>query len=139
MISTLEPRLPRNHRLVLEVVRDKPLHLTVADVYARARTTNPKIGYTTVYRALQRLSELGLIHSFPSVDGKHTVYDRETAEHGHFACVRCGVLLDMAVEVPEELWRPFAVAHGVEVHSPSLLLKGLCANCRTGRSRSQVS
>ena len=130
MTSTLEPRLPRNHRLVLDLVRTNEQHVTVADVYAHARAANPKIGYTTVYRALQHLAELGLIRSFPSVDGKHTIYDRETREHGHFACERCGTLIDVELTVPEELWRPFALAHGVEVHSPSLLLKGLCANCR---------
>ncbi|HVA36925.1 MAG TPA: transcriptional repressor [Candidatus Dormibacteraeota bacterium] len=130
MISTSEARLPRNHRLVLDVVRTNEQHLTVADIYARARAINPKIGYTTVYRALQRLSDQGLIRAFPSVDGKSTIYDRETGEHGHFACERCGALIDVAVEVPEELWRPFAAEHGVEVHAPTLQLTGLCAECR---------
>jgi|SRR5579872_195637 len=132
MISTSAPRLPRNHQLVLDVVRTNEQHLTVADVYALARSLNPKIGYTTVYRALQRLADLGLIGSFPSIDGKSTIYDREVSQHGHFACERCGALIDVAIEVPEELWQPFAAEHGVEVDTSSLLLKGLCAACRKG-------
>ncbi|TAM60423.1 transcriptional repressor [bacterium] len=130
MTSTSEPKLPRNHRLVLDLIRNDHQHLTVADVYTRARAANPKIGYTTVYRALQRLTDLELIRAFPSVDGKYTIYDRETREHGHFACERCGTLIDLDFTLPEEFWRPFELEHGVEVHSPALLLKGLCANCR---------
>jgi Fe2+ or Zn2+ uptake regulation protein len=63
MSVSSESGLTKNYRLVHEIVREQArgTHLAPADVFALAKAKQKGIGVTTVYRALARLRELGLV------------------------------------------------------------------------------
>ena len=56
-------RLPANDRLVHEVVRalEMGVRASVADIFTRAKHLKHKLGYSTIYRALDRLCDRGLV------------------------------------------------------------------------------
>ena len=58
-----EPRLPKNHQVVLEITRSAghSVHLTTSEVFTRAKSHRPAIGFSTVYRGIQRLRDLALV------------------------------------------------------------------------------
>ena len=126
------PRLPRNHQLVHEVVLEhgRGRHLTTADVHALARRSQPAIGFTTVYRALNRLSGLGLVAEVRVPGAEVTYYESPAGSHAHFRCERCGRIDDVAYALSGEVVAELGRSHGVEVRDAQVTLSGRCGACR---------
>ena len=64
MAVTSKPlNLAKNYRLVHEIVQEQGpgVHLTMADVHELASRRKNGLGFTTVYRALNKLRDLGLL------------------------------------------------------------------------------
>ena len=55
--------LPKNYRLICEIVEKSGAgcHLTPSQIYAKALRRRPGIGFSTVYRGLERLRDLGMV------------------------------------------------------------------------------
>ncbi len=72
MASPKQPPLPKNYRLIYDIVEASGAgrHLTSSEIYAKARKRRPGIGFSTVYRGLERLRNLGLVSELhvPGVD-----------------------------------------------------------------------
>jgi Fe2+ or Zn2+ uptake regulation protein len=126
------PRLPKNHRLVSEVVREHGhgRHLTTADVHALAKRRKPTIGFTTVYRALNRLSELGLVSEVRVPNAATTYYETPGDPHAHFHCDGCGRIDDLDYRLSNAVVARIARAHGIEVSEALVTLSGRCSACR---------
>lgn len=126
------PRLPENHRLVYDVVREQEAgtHATTRDIFAAVARRRPGIGYSTVYRALDRLCTLGLIARVRVPGGTSAVYEPARTNHAHFLCTDCGRVDDVDyVLAPADLLT-MATAHDVEIRETMLTLRGTCARCR---------
>src|SRR6266851_7819898 len=87
------PRLTRQRKVVLDVLRGGDAHPTAAEVFAAARKIMPSISYATVYNSLRYLREAGLVREVAFGNGASR-YDRETDRHDHAICSRCGMLTD---------------------------------------------
>jgi len=124
-------RLPSNHRLVHEVVCDLPPgeHATVGQVYATARQRRPRIGFSTVYRALARLRDLGLVSEVRVPGRGPAVYEPCRGCHAHFHCDRCGAVDDVDYTLPTSILAEIAQRSGVGVSGAFLTLHGTCAHC----------
>lgn len=121
--------------VVREALHDTDGFRSAQDVYARLRATGTKIGLTTVYRALQTLSEAGEVDVLHNADGESVYRACRTAEHHHhLVCRRCG----RAVEVsgpPVERWAERTAAeHGFTDIGHTVEVFGLCPDCATGPS-----
>ena len=127
-----EPRLPKKHRLVNDVVREhgRGRHLTTAEIHALARDRHPSIGFTTIYRALNRLSQLGLVSELRVPGADTTYYETPTDPHAHFRCQTCGRIDDLDYQLPAAVVEEIARAHGVEVRETLVNLAGRCRSCR---------
>jgi Fe2+ or Zn2+ uptake regulation protein len=125
-------RLPKNHRLVNDVVREHGLgrHLTTADVHSLAKRAQPAIGFTTVYRALNRLTELGLVAELRIPGADVTYYESPAEPHAHFRCEGCGRIDDVDFRLPEGAVERLAERYGVDVREALVTLNGRCAACR---------
>ncbi|MDC3250072.1 transcriptional repressor [bacterium] len=93
-------------------------------------TLQEHMNRSTVYRALDRLEEEGIIHSFLGSDG-HRWYakchncctNNQHDFHPHFQCNICGKVdcLEVKIDIPEIPKR--------EVKSTHLLVFGTCEEC----------
>jgi Fur family ferric uptake transcriptional regulator len=128
------PRLPKNHQVVLEVVRSAGhgVHLTTADVFARAQTRRPAIGFSTVYRGIQRLRDLALIDEILVPGADAAVYELAGTTHAHFRCNRCGTVADVPYKVPARAVAEIAKTSGARIDEAKVTLHGLCRVCRNG-------
>jgi len=126
------PRLPKNHQVVLEIVRSAGhgTHLTTAELFARARAQRPAIGFSTVYRSIQRLRDLGLIDEIVVPGADAAVYELAGAPHAHFRCDRCGAVEDVAFKISPRTIVGIGQATGARIDEATLTLHGLCATCR---------
>ncbi|MEO9262674.1 MAG: transcriptional repressor [Candidatus Baltobacteraceae bacterium] len=129
--SKLEASLSKNHRLVHEIVAEQGLgrHLGMSDVLKLARERRPAIGLTTVYRALIRLRELGLVSEVALPGADCAYFELAGAPHAHFRCMKCGTVSDVAFAIPPDAIRAMAAELGGEITRSTVTLDGRCAAC----------
>lgn len=124
--------MTKNHRLVLEVVRERGsgTHLSMNEVHAFARERQPRIGFTTVYRALARLREEGLVSEIRLPGAEAAYFEPVGPSHAHFRCSTCGAVSDVAYALPAGATDEIARREGVEIRDIRLSFHGTCSACR---------
>lgn len=122
------PRLTRQRRAVLDVVRDSERHLTANEVFEDARRRLPGISFATVYNSLAFLKQEKLIGEIRFGTGA-TRYDRKLIRHDHAMCNECGELVDLDLKIPKSLVEKAADLSRFKAESVELTLRGLCPRC----------
>jgi Fe2+ or Zn2+ uptake regulation protein len=125
------PQLPANYRVVLEAVNTygSGRHATAQDVFERARQLRPGIGYTTVYRGLARLHELGYVLKLDITGEGSAMYEPATGAHAHFRCTGCGSVADVDFACDPGTKARLEALHGLDIRSESMTFTGLCRDC----------
>lgn len=123
--------LPKNYELIYEIVKKSGVgcHLTPSEIYAKALKRQRGIGFSTIYRGLERLRDLGLVSELhvPGVDG--ATYEPSGPRHAHFRCSECNAIEDVAYAIPARALKALAMQHGFKVESESVTFEGRCAAC----------
>ena len=127
-----EPRLAKNYRLIDQILREQGpgTHLSAAEVHALAKTRQPGIGFTTVYRALGRLHSLGLVCEILLPGAGSAFYETAASPHAHFRCESCGKVEDIDYVMSRKTVEQLARRHDAHVSEVSVTLHGTCATCR---------
>ena len=89
----MKARISAQAKMVLGVLSEKRCHLTADEILESL----DGIGTATVYRALDHLTEMGLIRRLP-VGKKSAVYEYIRTNHMHFVCERCGNIFDIEAD-----------------------------------------
>ncbi|MBD5605195.1 MAG: transcriptional repressor [Candidatus Eremiobacteraeota bacterium] len=132
-VTTLpEGSLPKNYRLIYDIVQTSGLgrHLTMSDVFARAAEQRPGIGYSTVYRGLVRLRQLGMISEIGVPGADSATYEPVGPNHAHVRCVACGSIEDVGYTLPSRVLKSVADETGFAIDSGDVTFAGRCASCR---------
>ncbi|HTQ33215.1 MAG TPA: transcriptional repressor [Stellaceae bacterium] len=130
MTAIQAARLPKNYQLVLAVVRSlgRGTHATTREIFAEAKRKQPRLGYSTVYRALLRLRDLGEVAEVNIPGLPSAVYESATSKHAHFHCQKCGRVEDISfVGEVGDLAKIVQTNHSI--NDLSLILHGICADC----------
>ena len=130
--GTAEAKLSKSHRLVYEIVQEQGIgrHLAMSDLFALARSRRPGIGFTTVYRALTRLRDLGMVSELTVPGADCAYYEPAGTPHAHFRCSGCGNVSDVSFDVSSEALNQLARQLDAEISGAIVTLQGRCANCR---------
>jgi Fe2+ or Zn2+ uptake regulation protein len=132
MASSMQPALPKNYRLIYQIVAESGVgrHLTPAEIYAKALKQRSGIGFSTVYRGLVRLRDLGLISEVcvPGLDA--ATYEPSGPRHAHFRCSECGDIEDVPYSIPARTINALAQQHGFKIESERVTFEGRCVACR---------
>lgn len=133
MASFSQPSLPKNYRLIYEIVEESGTgrHLTHSEIYAKARKRRPGIGFSTVYRGLERLRDLGLVSEVNVPGGGAAAYEPSGPRHAHFQCSECGAIEDVAYTIPARTIKTLASQHGFTIDCERVTFEGRCAACGT--------
>jgi Fe2+ or Zn2+ uptake regulation protein len=125
------PSLPKNYRLIYEIVEESGVgrHLTPAEIYAKALKRRPGIGFSTVYRGLVRLRDLGLVSELYVPGADAAAYEPSGPRHAHFRCSECGAIADVDYAIPARTLKALALQHGFTVDSERVTFAGRCAAC----------
>jgi Fur family ferric uptake transcriptional regulator len=121
-------RLTPQRELVLAAV-ERLGHATPDEVYAEVRNHSTSINLSTVYRTLELLDEIGLIHHAHLSDRAPTYHSTTGHEHAHLICRNCRRVISVARGEIEEALGPLARRHGFEPDYGHLTVFGLCADC----------
>ncbi|MFN0061224.1 MAG: Fur family transcriptional regulator [Myxococcaceae bacterium] len=121
----------RQRALIIDTFFDATGHLSVEDVWNKARQQDAKVSVATVYRTMKLLSESGLAAARNFGDGQ-TRYESTAGRHhhDHLICTQCGTIVEFENDRIEQLQEVVARKHGFRVTSHKMELYGLCSKCR---------
>jgi Fur family transcriptional regulator, ferric uptake regulator len=120
-------------RAVIDVLARHVCLMTANDILTELRGGGRRIGFATVYRALETLSELGLVRRVDAGTGSaaYEPVDPSGDHHHHVVCDRCGEVAPFADEALERTIEQLSRRLGREIESHEVVLRGSCAACRS--------
>jgi Fe2+ or Zn2+ uptake regulation protein len=132
MDSPSHPPLPKNYQLVYDIVEESGVgrHLTTAEIYAEALKRKPGVGFSTVYRGLERLRDLGLVSELYVPGADAATYEPAGLRHAHFRCSTCAIIEDVDFAIAPGTIKKLALQHGFSIKNESVTFEGLCARCK---------
>jgi len=101
-------------------------HPTVEKIYKELIDEIPSLSKTTVYNTLKQFVKKGIVQIINIEDNK-TRYDADTSTHGHFKCMRCGMLYDFAFDNSNI---EISGIENFDIHQTHLYIKGICSKCK---------
>jgi Fur family ferric uptake transcriptional regulator len=117
---------------VVGVLAEQPCCLTARDIADELRGRGRSTGIASVYRALERLHELGLVSRLDVGDGtaRYEPADPSGEHHHHLVCDRCGEVTAFADDDLERAIHALSrrVDHAIDAHD--VVLRGACPDCR---------
>ena len=123
---------PMNTRrtTVLDALTESNGFRSAQDIYAELRSAGAKIGLTTVYRALQALSDAGEVDVLRTADGESVYRACHTGEHHHhLVCRKCGRTVEVAGPAVERWAAAVGAEHGFTGITHTVEVFGTCADC----------
>ncbi|MDQ4072049.1 MAG: transcriptional repressor [Actinomycetota bacterium] len=118
---------------VVETLGRHDCLLTAREIADRLRSEGRDVGVATVYRALELLEGLGLLHRLETGEGP-TRYEpaHPTGEHHHhLVCGRCGRVAAFEDQGVERSLASLARRLEFRVEGHDVVLRGTCVACAT--------
>jgi Fur family transcriptional regulator, ferric uptake regulator len=114
-------------RRVIELLGGEHCAVTALEIDRRL----PSVGRATVYRTLEQLEQLDLVHRV-DVGGEVVAFERNdpSEHHHHIVCVRCGRLIPFEDSRLEQAIHAAGATAEFEIVSHDVLLRGICPSCQ---------
>ena len=115
---------------VLELLGAQDCLLSAQEIHDRLRDEGRGVGLASVYRALEVLANLKLVHRV-DVDGSacYEPADPSGEHHHHAICERCGKLAPFEDAELERLLDGVGARLGYEIGGHDVVLRGACPEC----------
>jgi len=123
---------PQREVILRAFIEDGEGHLSAEDVYNLVKTRNPDIGLATVYRTLDLLAELDILHKMDFGDGRsrYEFCDREEHHHHHLICICCNKVAEFDDDLLETLEAVIARKSDFKILDHDVKFFGLCKECQ---------
>ncbi len=130
-----EYRLTPQRRLVLEIfLQHRQRHLSAEEVFTFSRARGEEIGLATIYRTLELLEGLGLIHKLNFGDGRSRYemahQDLSHHHHHHLVCLGCDEIFEVEDDLLHQLEEVIEQKHGFDIVNHNLQFYGYCSKCQ---------
>jgi Fur family ferric uptake transcriptional regulator len=119
-------RVTTQRRLVLEAVAALG-HATPEQIHG---AISPPVDLSTVYRTLELLESVELVHHTHFGHGSPSYSAAATADHLHLVCRECAGVAEAQPSVLADLVRTLERENGFAVDVEHVALTGRCADCR---------
>ncbi len=129
-------RLTAPRRAVADLITHHDGHFTAAELEAVARDRRVEISRATLFRALDLLTELGVLERLDLPSGEHAYVPCAPKHHHHLVCSRCGRTTEVEDHGVAAAVDEIARRSGYRIDAHRLELFGLCRHCqaKTGRT-----
>jgi len=122
-------RVTASRRAVIDaMVASASHHMTAADVVDAVRSGHPDFHESTVYRTLDRLTDLGVIARIQIGPGP-AVFHLSATRHHHLVCDRCGAVEEAPPDVLDAVAARVGRDHGFVVDPSATSIHGRCRAC----------
>jgi Fur family ferric uptake transcriptional regulator len=123
-------RMTPQREMVLAALHKLDGHVAVEDVYERVHARSASVDKTTVYRTLELMHELGLVHVADLGDGILRYELALHEPHTHLLCTRCGCLLTVGCAILDPLAERLSREYDFSLDQGHQVIRGLCGPCR---------
>ena len=118
-------------RAVLSALAAEVGHLSAEDVVAAVARTDAGVHRASVYRALEALTDAGIVQHVHLGHGATAYHLADGVEdHLHLQCGGCGDVIDAPVALLGTVRRRLLREHGFSLDAAHVALSGVCAACR---------
>jgi Fur family ferric uptake transcriptional regulator len=129
-------RLTLQRQLILDAVRHADDHVTPDEVYEAVHRRNPTISRATIYRTLDFLCEMRLIHALYWA-GQMYYEIADDQPHHHLVCRACGGMENCQHDLLQNLFEAVEKKHRFTIDMDHVALFGLCHHCRGSGKKSK--
>jgi len=134
-------KLTSQRATVLDVMMDnRGKHLSADEVFFEAKTRLPNIGIATVYRTLEKLASLEILHKTVFDQGKYRyeLCDENSHHHHHIICLSCNNIIEVQDDLLNSLERHLE-KQGFKIIDHELKLYAYCPDCLQKRLAESIS
>lgn len=118
------------NQVIVEVLSKEHAHLTSAQVFTEIHERLPAVNKSTVYRALERLTQDGKV-SVSDMGTGSMVYELLTEQmHHHLVCQHCGRIFTIRNEEVQDFFTQIQNKNQFKIITNHLILFGICADCQ---------
>ena len=119
---------------ILQIFIEHKGHMSAEDVYKILREQESEIGLATVYRALDLLSELGILVHIDFGDGcaryELNTSDPTVHHHHHLICLKCKKVIEFEEDLLDDLEANIAKKSDFQIVNHEVKFFGYCSECR---------
>jgi Fur family peroxide stress response transcriptional regulator len=121
---------------IYRVLLESEDHPSPEMLYGRVRVQMPSLSLATVYKVLDALVGLGLVHEVAAISGTKR-YDANMDKHHHLVCTQCGTIVDFYDRELDAVAPPRRAPKlgGFIAEAVSVQVLGVCARCAAPRPR----
>jgi Fe2+ or Zn2+ uptake regulation protein len=124
-------RLTEPRRMVAELISRLDGHFTAVELEEEARRRRLGLSRASLFRALDLLTELGVVERVDLPNGDHAYVECARAHHHHVICSRCGRTTEVEDCGVADALSEIARRSGYRIDTHRLELFGLCRRCQT--------
>ena len=138
-LQTRGKRSTRQRQMIVEHVSSHHEHFDADQLLAELRSTpeGARASRPTVYRTLTEMVEAGLLKKM--VLGGRAIYEHDYGypQHDHLYCTSCHSLIEFSSDELTRIRDAVDSQHHFRAQSHRLIIAGICAHCRSTRSKSR--
>lgn len=116
---------------IYRALLDSEDHPTPEMLFRAVSSEMPSLSLATIYKTLDALAAIGLVHSV-AVDSDKRRYDANDGAHHHLVCSSCGCIRDYYSDEFDALL-PRRRVQGFAPQAISVNITGICGDCRQKR------
>jgi len=125
-------RLTPQRVAICRLLAESKDHPTAAMIYHALLPQFPTLSLATVYKTLDVLKRLGLVHALGDAGDGCEHYDADLTPHINLVCMRCHRVSDYEDESIQQVEQRVAARSGYEIQGARIVYYGLCPTCRNG-------
>ncbi|MFC2039187.1 Fur family transcriptional regulator [Chloroflexota bacterium] len=126
-------RITGQRVLLLDLISQADRHLGADELYRHAKEKGANISLSTVYRNLRLFKKLNLIDERHFVEEHHHYETKDSAEHHHLTCLRCGQVMEFQSPLIQRMRQAVGHDRNFEITGAEVHMAGYCSRCRRQR------
>lgn len=116
--------------MIFKVLENNTAHPSAENVYKRVKRICPSVSFTTIYKTLETLRELGEVREFV-IDDDRKHYDPNTNLHHHVICSSCKKILDVFEDFSHHVKLPEPIKKDYTISGFQIFFHGICSGCKS--------
>jgi len=132
ILSDNNYKFTKQREIIIDTIMDKKnWHFSAEELFEEVRKSDSEIGMATIYRTLELLTELDIIHEldFNEESRKFELYIEDTHHH-HLICKNCGKLIEFSDQDINYFEKELEEKYNFEITDHKLTFYGYCSQCR---------
>ncbi|MCF6157894.1 MAG: transcriptional repressor [wastewater metagenome] len=115
--------------MIFKVLKNNTSHPSAEEIFRRVKRTYPTVSFTTIYKTLETLRDLGEIKEL-IIDKDRKHYDPNTDSHHHVICSTCKKIGDILDDYSPSIKLPDSIKNKYTVSGFQISFYGVCNDCR---------